>query len=323
MKHRRKRTSERQAMSPEDLTYDKAAKNVLAMRQILAPILKKSVAAFRHLDLETIASECIEGTPWVGTIPVAPGRTNRSLRRLPKKIRGYQTEQSDRDEGWVTFDVLFYARVPGKSERIKFIINIEAQRKPTEYKLIKRALYYANRLVSSQKERDFIGEDYDSICKVYTIWLCFYLPEKEASSINQYEFKETNLYGNHHEAKEDYDIINITTIHIGDDEPTDELLQFLKLVFIEQTTEQEKAERMKKDFGIELEDDTRRELKSMCNLSSGLKERAKIEGEAIGEEKTWVASVRNLMKSMKLTAQQAIDAIAVPVEFRQKVLEQV
>ena len=68
----------------------------------------------------------------------------------------------------------------------------------------------------------------------------------------------------------------------------------------------------------------------MCNLSSGLKERARAEGEACGEargeargtEKTWVASVRNLMNSMKLTAQQAVEAVAVPMELRAKVLEQ-
>ena len=72
----------------------------------------------------------------------------------------------------------------------------------------------------------------------------------------------------------------------------------------------------------------------MCNLSSGLKERAEAHGKAIGEaigeargeargeEKTWVKSVRNLMESMQLTAQQAIDAVAVPANLRQKVLEQ-
>ena len=46
-------------------------------------------------------------------------------------------------------------------------------------------------------------------------------------------------------------------------------------------------------------------------------------GVARGEEKTWVASVRNLMKTMKLTAQQAVEAVAVPANLRQKVLEQV
>ena len=97
-------------------------------------------------------------------------------------------------------------------------------------------------------------------------------------------------------------------------------------MFIEQLTEQQKAEQLRKQFGIEVNDDTKKELSKMCNLSSGLKERAEAVGEArgkaIGEESTWVKSVRNLMNSMQLTAQQAIDAVAVPAELRQKVLEQ-
>ena len=327
-KRRRKNTEE----TVEDLRYDKNVKNVLAIRQILAPILKKTVSAFQHLSLEVIANDCIEGTPWVGEVPVDPGRTNRRFhRRIPPKIRGSQTEQSDRDEGWVTFDVLFYAQVPGTGERIKFIINVEAQRQNTNYKQIKRAVFYATRLVSSQKEREFDGQDYDGICKVYSIWLCFYLPRGETSSINQYELTENNIYGDHHETKEDYDLLNVTTLHIGDDEPTDELLQFLKLVFVEQMTEQQKTQRIKEEFGIELETEARKELETMCNLSAGLKERARVQGEEIGEargkvlgaEQAWIASVKNLMKSMKLTAQQAVEAVAVPVELRGKVLEQI
>lgn len=335
MKYRPARKRKFRAEESDDLTYDKNAKAVLATRQILAPILKRTVPEFSSLSLETIANDCIDGTPYVGAVPVEPGRTNKRFRRrLPKKIRGRQTEQSDRDEGWITFDVFFYASVPGSGERIKFIINIEAQRKDTNYKLMKRAVFYASRLISSQKERDFTGQDYDSICKVYTIWLCFYLPEGEYSSINRYELKEDTIYGDHHEEKEDYDLVNVTTVHIGDDKPDDELLRFLQLVFIEQLTEQQKVEQLRSQFGIEINDDTRKELSKMCNLSSGLKERAEAHGKAIGEaigeargeargeEKTWVKSVRNLMESMQLTAQQAIDAVAVPANLRQKVLEQ-
>lgn len=51
--------------------------------------------------------------------------------------------------------------------------------------------------------------------------------------------------------------------------------------------------------------------------------RGRAEGKIIGAEKTWVTSVRNLMKSMKWTAQEAIEAVRVPAKYRQKVLEQV
>ena len=208
-------------------------------------------------------------------------------------------------------------------QHLKFIINIEAQRSDPNYKLMKRAVFYASRLIASQKEREFVGQDYDNICKVYSIWLCFYLPEGERSSINQYELKETEVYGNHQEERADYDLLHVTTVHIGDDEPTDELLRFLHLIFIQQMTEQQKVERMRAEFGIDVYEETRKGLEEMCNLSRGLQERARAEGEARGTEKTWVASVRNLMKSMKLTAQQAVDALAVPAELRAKVLEQI
>ena len=41
-----------------------------------------------------------------------------------------------------------------------------------------------------------------------------------------------------------------------------------------------------------------------------------------GEATTWVASARNLMRTMKLTAQQAVEAIAVPPPLRERVLQQ-
>ena len=50
--------------------------------------------------------------------------------------------------------------------------------------------------------------------------------------------------------------------------------------------------------------------------------KGRAEGRAEGEARTWVASVRNLMKSMKLTAQQAVEAVSVPMELREKVMEQ-
>ena len=54
-----------------------------------------------------------------------------------------------------------------------------------------------------------------------------------------------------------------------------------------------------------------------------IEERGVARGIVEGEEKTWVTSVRNIMKSMQLTAQQAVEAVAVPMKFRQKVLDQV
>ena len=238
---------------------------------MLAPIVQRVVPEFRDVSLEEIQDHCIDGEPQISTVPVAPGKTNRRRRRVPKYIRGRQTEDSVLGEGWVTFDVLFYAKVPTSGKRIKLIINVEAQRNNTDYSLTKRAFFYASRLLSSQKERDFVGENYDDICKVYTIWLCFYLPKSQTSSITHYEINEVCDVGAYRDRKENYDLINVTMIHIGQDEKTDVLLKFLYLVFMSRLSEEEREARLQKDFGIKLWDETREGLNDMCNLSQGLK----------------------------------------------------
>ena len=280
---RKKRRGQAQtaAYTETDRTYDKTAKAVLGNRQMLAPIVQRVVPEFRDISLEEIQDHCIDGEPQISTVPVAPGKTNRKRRRAAKYIRGLQTEDSVLGEGWITFDVLFYAKVPKSGERIKVIINVEAQRNTTKYNLTKRAFFYASRLISSQKERDFVGEDYDDICKVYTIWLCFYLPNGQKNSITHYRPQEICEVGDFHESKENYDLFDITMIHIGYNEKADTLLKFLYLVFMSHLSEAEREARLKKDFGIELWDETRERVSEMCNLSQGLKEWAKEEEQEI------------------------------------------
>lgn len=279
---KRKRAAKQQPdRKIHERTYDKSAKNVLATRQFLAMILHERVPEFRPFPMEVIERDCIEGDPWIDELPVDPGKTNGKI--LPKKIRGQNAEQSDEDEGYITYDVVFYARIPNSGKRIKLLINIEAQREDTKYDLYHRAWFYLCRLVSSQKERDFTGQDYDSICKVYTIWLCFYLPEGEKSSITSYGTQETPLVGNHRKPKNIYDLFNIIMIHVGDDENSDKLLKFLRTVFLTQLTENALAQKLQDDFGMTPNEETRKELADMCNLSIGLKERAKAEGKAEGK----------------------------------------
>lgn len=286
------------AYTETDWTYDKQAKAMLGNRQMLAPVVKRVVPEFHDVSLEEIQDHCIEATQ-ISTVPIAPGKTNRKRRRAAKYIRGLQTEDSVLGEGWITFDVLFYAKVPSSGERIKIIINVEAQRSNPEYSLTKRAFFYMSRLLSSQKERDFVGEDYDDICKVYTIWLCFYLPKGQKSSITHYRPQEICEVGDFHEDKENYDLFNITMIHIGNDEKTDTLLKFLHLVFMSRLTEAEREARLKKDFGIELWDETREGLNKMCNLSQGLKEWARDEGREEGRIEEQKDTILRLLKDGK------------------------
>ena len=52
-------------------------------------------------------------------------------------------------------------------------------------------------------------------------------------------------------------------------------MKFLHLVFMSRLSEREREERLQKDFGMELWDETREGLNVMCNLSQGLKDEEK------------------------------------------------
>ena len=64
----------------------------------------------------------------------------------------------------------------------QIIINVEAQKDdPDEYDILNRAIFYVSRMVSSQKERDFVHQHYNDIKKVYSIWVCM---NNKANTLN-------------------------------------------------------------------------------------------------------------------------------------------
>ncbi len=155
----------------DNAKYDQHAKHLLASRKLLAEIVKKVVPEFQDASIDDIAEKYIEGTPLVGSIPVAPSLTNT----VPSKISGGRNEDGAPKKGYITYDILFHARAPGTEETMTLIINVEAQRTQKEstltYHLMKRAVFYACRLISSQKEREFEGKDYNSIIPFGSAWI--------------------------------------------------------------------------------------------------------------------------------------------------------
>jgi len=73
---------------PDDQTnnarYDANAKQILADKQVLARILKETVAELKGFDYDTIEA-CIEGEPKVSEVPVMAGLTNSSSAKVADK----------------------------------------------------------------------------------------------------------------------------------------------------------------------------------------------------------------------------------------------
>lgn len=106
-----------------DSSYDKAAKKLLANKQILAQIMKNCVNEYSTCSVDEIAEKYIEGTPEVGTVGVHVDDTNR-----PKKtsdvIAGSNNEDSTLTEGTINYDVRFDAIAP--ASEVSAILHGEA-----------------------------------------------------------------------------------------------------------------------------------------------------------------------------------------------------
>lgn len=264
-------------MAEQKAKYDEHAKNILSDIHILAWILKFTTGEFREYSVEEIQM-MIEAAPEVSEVCVCPGKTNREV------IEGISTEDTVPGEGEVFFDVRFYAVVP-QSERIKIIINVEAQKKYYPgYDLVTRAIFYCARMLSAQFGVEFEADNYDDIKKVYSIWICTDSPNYAANTITDYRMEPHAIYGEY-ESRNRYDILSAVMICLGKDDDYEggsPLHKILSVIFSEKLKAYEKEEILKYEFGIEMEQ-VKGEMEDMCNLSDWIEEKAIAQGAA--EEK--------------------------------------
>ena len=69
-----------------DSSYDKAAKKLLANKQILAQIMKNCVNEYSACSVDEIAEKYIEGTPEVGTVGVHVDDTVHAARKRCRNL---------------------------------------------------------------------------------------------------------------------------------------------------------------------------------------------------------------------------------------------
>ena len=297
-------------LDERNAAYDSLAKRFLARKSILAHILKHTVEEFAECSLKDIEKKYIEGEPSanINTVPL-----DDTL-----DIKGKHTESNSPLEGLITFDIIFDALAPSTGEPIKLIINIEPQKTTTsiDYKLMKRAVYYVARLISSQKEKEFHSDDYNSLKKVYSIWITMDVQNYRANSIQEYSLTEKVLHGSFHDELKNYDLLKIIILNLGMKKTTHKLLDLLHLLFMDLRLSDEKEKILHDEYNITLTCDMRKELTEMGGLMEPLLkvavEQTRETTVAETEKKSRLEDIRSLMKTMKWTAQQAMDALQVP-----------
>lgn len=264
-----------------DAQYDNSAKRLIAHKIILARILVKTVEEFKGMDPLEVAA-LIEGLPYISAVPVEPGLTNAVHFQNGQRLVGFNTENQELNEGLVRFDIVFYVRM--KDGLSQIIINVEAQKdEPGEYEIPNRAVFYVSRLISSQKERDFENSSYDDIKCVYSIWICMNMEENTMSHIH---LTKEDLIGSY-EWKGNLDLLNIIMIGLAKELPehdeTYELHRLLGALLSRELTVDEELDIIGKEYDIPLEENFRKDMSTMCNLSQGVKEEGIAIGRAEGE----------------------------------------
>ena len=293
--------------------YDAACKRVLSEKAILARIMKACLEEYKDCDVNDIAEKYIEGTPQVSAVPVLPDEE-------ATVISGMDTEDKSVHEGTVTYDIRFRAIVPDSRERIALIINVEAQNDfYPGYPLIVRGIYYCCRMISSQYGREFTGSHYEKIKKVYSIWICMDPPKNRENTITRYRLVEENLVGEAKELVKNYDLLSVVMLCLGD--PNGEnyagVLRMLDVLLGSETSEAEKRKILQDDYDIPMTQAMERKVTEMCNLSKGIMEKGMAKGMTDGI----LLSLKSLMETLGLTIEQAMAALKVPDNERQKYID--
>lgn len=256
----------------QDAQYDEKAKRLLGNKIILAHILVKTVDEFRGMNPKEVVSY-IEGQPFISVVPVEPGLTNAERKKDGQRIVGMNTENVEINEGLIRFDIIFYLRMKDGISQV--IVNVEAQKDdPASYQILNRAVFYVSRLVSSQKERDFVKTNYNDIKRVFSIWVCMNMDE---NSMDYVHLTDDKLLGSY-PWKGGLDLLNIVLIGIANELPEHddkyELHRLLSALLSMKLSNDEKLEIIEKEYSIPIDDKIREDVNAMCNLSQGIREDA-------------------------------------------------
>ena len=296
--------------------YDQSAKRVWRNREILAPLLKACVEEFHNESIESIM-KLIDADSISDDTPVSD---------LPPQVVEMATEMNSTTERPVTFDIKFVAKNPLLSTkdvlvRIHVILDFQNKFHPTDtdgkpYIIEDRGIYYVARGISSQLGPVTGKTNYKALEKVVSIWIVSEnVPERLQETVSQYRFEKHDLIGSADIPKEHYDKMELVVVRRGKTGSfADPLFEYLDAVFRSDITT------MNKFTPANDNPELVEEVKRMPGMGQMIYERGQLDGEQRGEQRgeqnAIVRSIRNLMTTMKWTAEQAMDALMISADQR-------
>ena len=277
----------------------------------------KAMREFREYSIKDIIP-CIGETIVSLTVP----------EKLCIKIESDGTEDVDIEDGKIIYDIRFPLYYNNRT--IKILVNVEAQKSISYtklgYHIESRMVYYMARLVSSQKNVEFIKSNYDDIKDVYSIWICMDT-EADEDSIIELGLQPRVIYGNTSWLPQ-RSIMNGAVIRIRSradvEESKNKLIAMLEVLF-SCRARQDKMNRLE-EYGLEMTTELEGCVNDMCNISDLLVEESEERGErrgmergmARGEKQARLDSIRTLMRKLNQTAEEAMDTLDIEEKDREE-----
>ena len=257
--------------------YDETARNLVAEKPVLAYILKSALEEYAHHTVQEIAERFIEGKPEIRKAAVHPDHPDREggpgLMSGDDKVEGLPTADKSQRDGTVYYDIRFLASLPQEGGLAEILVNCEIQSDDMPgYPIPKRGIYYAARMISSQRGTTFKDQEYGKIKKVVSIWLCEDTAKARSDTINRYSFTEKCLRGDFHEEKKDYDLMTVVVLRLGakGEGSGDDAIRLLSKMFSTSLSYEEKIGALRDEFRISVSREISEEVREVCNLSTGV-----------------------------------------------------
>ena len=192
---------------------DAQSKVLLRSKEVLAVILQGVVEEYQGYSRREIM-DFIEADSIDDGKEVSPGRTNA-------QILGDSIEFALLNEKVSQFDLFFRAKNPQLStEKVLIRLHIDVEPQKTYrpgYPIEKRGIYYLARSLSSQLSLVTETTDYGRLEKCYSIWICRDdIPQDDWYSICFYEVVNTKNIGGTAVDKQEYDLMTLVVIKLGD-----------------------------------------------------------------------------------------------------------
>ncbi|MBQ3546311.1 MAG: hypothetical protein IJA34_15210 [Lachnospiraceae bacterium] len=324
---------------------DSLCKKILSNKIILAWIMKNTMKEYENYEVSDIAGEFIEGIPKISKVSLHRDEMNDVVEDtenyVDERITGRNTEDVTVNEGRATFDIFYTSVVPNKTNEryetkfkeaqwIKHYVNVEPQNNYFPgYPIVKRGVYYSCRMISSQYQKEFKKSDYAKIKKVYSVWVCTNPPKYIQNSITKYWIHEENVVGNVKKNNNDYDLLNVIIICIGDltdkesyKKTNNKLLKLLNVLLSKSLSVREKKELLVSEFSIPMTVEMEGEIEEMCDYSDGIERIGYEKGIEQGMEQGKTTGIRqsilNLMKTMNVSISESMDMLMIPEEERER-----